>query len=72
MSSAFALVAAITWRLSFGGWPLRVGSGSFEVWYLEMLLGVVNWALASIFVSAFAQWPVMFIEGYRSKQTKPA
>jgi hypothetical protein len=72
ISSGFALIATIVWRLAFGEWALRIGGGASAVWYLEAFHAVVNWALAAIFVSAFAHFPAMLKEGYRSTATKPA
>lgn len=70
--AAFALLAAVCWRLALGEWPLRIGEGSSTVWYLEMFRGIVNWAFASIFVSAFTHWPAKLLDGYRSAVTKSA
>lgn len=72
VSSAFALFIAIVWRLSVGEWPLRIGDSTVNSWYFEAFHGIVNWALAAIFVSSFALWPAMLIEGYKSAATKPA
>ena len=72
VSSVFALLTAVAWRLSLGEWPLRIGDGSLTSWYYEVFQGIVSWALAAIFVSTFAQWPTKLAEGYRSARTKPA
>lgn len=72
VSSAFALFIAIVWRLSIGEWPLRIGDGTLNSWYFEVFHGMLNWALAAIFVSSFARWPAMLIGGYKTAETKPA
>lgn len=72
LSSAFALLAAVIWRLGFGEWPLRVGSGSATNWYIETFLAVVNWAFAAIFVSAFAHGTAKVVEGYKFTKTRHA
>jgi hypothetical protein len=72
VSSAFALLAAVCWRLGVGEWPLRIGEGSSTILYLEAFRGIVNWAFASIFVSAFAHWPAKLVEGYRSTAANSA
>ena len=72
VSSVFALLAAVCWRLAVGEWPLQIGEGASTIWYLETFRGIVNWAFASIFVSAFAHWPAKLVEGYRSTATNSA
>ena len=72
VSSGFALLAAIVWRLATGEWPLRIGDGSSSHWYIEAFCGIVNWALASIFVSAFNLAPTKLVEGYRSMVSRTA
>ena len=69
VSSALALVLAIVWRITTGGWIIRIGDSTPEYWYFEVLPGIVSWAIAAIFVSGFAQWPAKFLEGYRSRFT---
>jgi hypothetical protein len=72
VSSGFALLAAVAWRLATGVWPLRIGDGSTGYWYVEAMSAIVNWALAAIFVSAFALWPTKLVEGYRSMVDRTA
>jgi hypothetical protein len=72
VSSACAILAAVIWRLAAGEWSLRFGDGSFVGWYSEAFHGIVNWALAAIFVSGFAHWCAMLVEGYKSAATEPA
>lgn len=69
ISSATAMVTVIIWRLSVHEWPMRIGPSVFTHWYMEVILGTVNWAFAAIFVSGFAHWPSMFIRGYRGKSS---
>ena len=72
VSSVLALLTAVAWRLSLGEWPVRIGDDSLTSWYFEVSNGIVSWALAAIFVSAFAQWPTMLVGEYKSARTKPA
>lgn len=72
VSSGAALLTAIIWRLTAGEWQMRVGDSLPANWYIEIFHGILNWAVAAIFVSAFACWPVYFVEGYRSRLTSPA
>jgi|GEM_PF-3032355 len=72
VSSGFALLAAVGWRLATGVWPLRIGDGSTGYWFVEAMSAIVNWALAAIFVSAFALWPTKLVEGYRSMVDRTA
>jgi hypothetical protein len=72
VASGFALLSVLVWRLPMGEWPLSIGSGSPAYWYVEIVFGVVNWALAAIFVSAFARWPEKLVEGCKSVMGKPA
>ncbi len=72
ISSVVALLTAVGWRLFLGEWPLMIGGGLLTNWYLEAFHGIVNWALAAIFVTAFAHWPAMLVKGYKSTAPKPA
>jgi hypothetical protein len=67
VSSGLALVLVAVWRITTGGWIIRIGDSTPEYWYFEVLPGIVSWAIAAILVPGFAQWPAKFIEGYRSK-----
>jgi hypothetical protein len=67
VSSAVALVVAFCWRAITGDWQVRIGDRAPDRWYLEILPGIVSWALAAIFVAFFSQLVAKFIEGYRSK-----
>ncbi len=67
VSSGVALGLVVGWRVFIGGWVIRIGDSASQSWYLELLPGIVSWALAAIFVSAFAQWPTKFRDGYRSE-----
>lgn len=58
-----ALAIVLMWRLSLNSWPIHIGDGSTNVWYAELLMGVVSWALASIFVGAGYLTPKFFLEG---------
>jgi hypothetical protein len=58
-----ALTIVLIWRLSLNSWPIHIGDGSTNVWYVELLMGVVSWALASIFVGAGYLTPKFFLEG---------
>lgn len=70
VSSGLALVLVVVWRIVTGGWIIRIGDSTPEHWYYETLPGIVSWALASILVPGFAQWPAKFREGYRSRLSK--
>jgi hypothetical protein len=70
VSSSLALVLVVVWRIVTGGWIVRIGDSTPEHWYYETLPGIVSWALASILVPGFAQWPAKFLEGYRSRLSK--
>jgi len=67
VSSSVALVLVVAWRIIWGEWHITIGSWNPEHWYFEPLPGIVSWAFADIFVSAFAQCPAEFLKGYRSK-----
>lgn len=69
VSSSLAFVLAVVWRLTTGGWIVRIGDSNLEYWYYELLPGIVSWAIAAIFVAGFAQWPTKFLERYRSRFT---
>lgn len=72
VSPCVALGVVSLWRFITGQWHIRVGDAVPEHWYYEILPGILSWALATIFVSAFAMFPAKFLEGYRSKfSTKP-
>jgi hypothetical protein len=60
-----ALTIVLTWRLSMNSWPVHIGDSSTHAWYVDLLAGIVSWALASIFVSAGYLTPKLFIEGLR-------
>ena len=66
ISSALAIILAFAWRMTTGSWIIRIGDSTPEYWYLEVLPGIVSWAIAAILVSGFAQWPTKFLDGYRS------
>ena len=67
VSSAVALFVAVCWRAITGDWQVRIGDGAPDRWHLEILPGIVSWALAAIFVAFFSKLAAKFIEGYRSK-----
>lgn len=63
-SSGLSLALVVVWRITTGEWPVRIGDSTSESWHFEVLPGMVSWALATILVSGFAQWPAKFLEGY--------
>ena len=67
-----ALTIVLIWRLSMNSWPVHIGDSSTHAWYVELLAGVVSWALASIFVSAGYFAPKLFIEGLNSRSSRQA
>jgi hypothetical protein len=65
--SAFASLAlAIVLRLVTDKWSFVVASARLDEWYYEITLGIISWAITSIFVSAFARWPSEVRKGYNS------
>ena len=67
-----ALTIVLIWRFSTSNWPVYIGGHSAHAWYVELLAGIVSWALASIFVSAGYLTPTFFIEGLYSKSARQA
>ena len=70
VSSGAAVSLVVFWRMMSGVWIVRIGDSAPEHWYFEILPGIVSWAIAVIFVSAFAQWPEKFREGRRETAQK--
>jgi general stress protein CsbA len=66
VSSVVAFALVVAWRVVSGEWIITIGDTNPGRWYFEVLPGIVSWAFAASFVSAFAQWPAEFLEGYRS------
>ena len=64
-----ALAIILFWRLSMHSWPVHIGDGSTHAWYVELMAGIVSWALASIFVSAGYLAPKLFIAGLYSRSS---
>jgi hypothetical protein len=64
VSSLSALALAITMRIVRGKWITVVSEAQPHDWYYELFLGIVSWAVASIFVAGFARWPSEFRKGY--------
>jgi hypothetical protein len=67
-----ALTIVLIWRLLTSNWPVYIGDYSAHAWYVELLAGIVSWALVSIFVSAGYLTPTMFIEGLYSRSSRQA
>jgi len=72
VSSGLSLCLAVTLRVTSGRWLIYLGEGAPSAWYFELLFGVINWALAAIFVSAFAQSIIKFREGWQTRATSSA
>lgn len=66
ITSAFALTIAITSRFIKGHWSTRIGDGTSEAWYIELLSGVLSCALAAIFVQLSYQLFRHFLNGVGS------
>jgi hypothetical protein len=67
-----ALTIVLIWRLSMSNWPVHIGDSTVYAWYVDLLAGIVSWALASIFVGAGYVLPKLFIEGLNSRTPRQA
>jgi len=71
-SSGSSLCLAIVWRVASGHWLIYVGEEISYSWYFELFFGMISWVISAIFVSAFAQSIVKFLEGWRAKVSSRA
>ena len=67
VGSAVALLVVLILRFSMGEWQMRVGGQSSGEWYVEVMLGIVSWAVGSILVTVGYNIPGYFLGGLRMK-----
>ena len=51
MEAATALLVVLILRFSTGEWPMRIGGHSSGEWLVEVMLGIVSWAIGAILVN---------------------
>lgn len=67
MGAATALLIVLILRLSMDAWPMRIGGQSSGEWFVELMLGIVSWAIGSILVTAGYNLPRFFLDGLGKK-----
>lgn len=67
-----ALGIVLTMWFTTGKWAIRIGDMTDDPWYVLCLAGLIQWALAFVFVSAGYMMPKTFLEGYKSRKKQPA
>ncbi len=70
MGAATALLVVLILRFSTGEWPMRIGGHSSGEWFVEVMLGILSWAIGSILVNVGYNIARYFF-GWAERRAKP-